>query len=142
MKDLSSGINVLVAIESVAVGTTGTGKTSAALDMQGYESGLFVINYGAVTATDAVFTPLMTEGDTTGGSFTSVADSDMIGTELAAGLAATTPRVDGTSEKVVKKLGYIGSSRYVKLKVSSLITAGTPIGVALLRSNARSQPVD
>ncbi len=141
MKDLASNLNVLVAIEAVAIGTTGTGKTSAALDLQSFESAMFNINYGAITATDAVFTVLVTDGATTGGTFASVADADLVGTELAAGVAATATRADGISEKIVKKLGYIGAQRWVKIKVSSIITAGTPIAVTLLRSNARTQPV-
>ena len=141
MKDLASNVNVLVAIESITVGTTGTGRTSNPLSVQGFESAMFAINYGAITATDAVFTVLITDGATTGGSFTAVVDDELVGTELLAGVAAAV-RVDGTTEKIAKSVGYIGAQEFVKIKVSSTITAGTPIGVTLLRSNARKQPVD
>ncbi len=139
MKDLSSNINVISAVEPVAVGTTGTGKTSAAIDLQNYESAVVEVSYGAVTATAAVFTVALTEGATTGGSFTAVADADLVGTELAAGLAAAV-RVDGSTEKVTKRVGYIGAQRYIKVQVSSTATAGTPIGANVIRGNPRSHP--
>ncbi len=139
MKDLSSNINIISAIAPVAVGTTGTGQTSAAVDLKGYESAAVEASYGAVTATDAVFTVALTEADTTGGSFTAVADADMVGDEDGAGLAAAV-RVDGTTEKVTKRVGYIGAKRYIKVNISSTVTAGTPIGANVIRGNPRRHP--
>lgn len=134
-RDLHHNVTVARAISAVAIGTTGTGKTSVIVDRGGYQGVEFIFNYGTITATNAVFTALLTECDTTGGSFTSVADADMLGTEAAAGLGATASRVSGVSKNVNKKLGYIGAKRYLKIKVSSTVTAGTPIGVdALLHS--------
>lgn len=139
MKDLYSNVNIIRAISPVAIGTTGTGKTSNPIDLAGYDSAVVEVSYGTVTATNAVFTTLLTECATTGGTFTSVADADLIGTELDAGLAAAT-RTSGTSKNVTKRLGYKGSKRYIKVKVSSTITAGTPIGVNVLRGNPLHAP--
>jgi hypothetical protein len=49
----------------------------------GYGGVEFIVGYGTITATNAVFTAVMKEGDVTG-TMTSVADADMLGTELLA----------------------------------------------------------
>jgi hypothetical protein len=139
--DFHHNFAVVRGIEPIAVGTTGTGKTTAAIDRRGYGGVEFLFEYGTVTATNAVFTVLLTEADTTGGSFTSVADADMLGSEALAGLAATTPRVSGVSKNVKKKLGYIGGKNYVKAKLSSTITAGTPVSITALLWASRHMPV-
>lgn len=140
MFDLHNTFKIIRAISPVAIGTTGTGKTSAAIDLAGYNAAEVEISYGTVTATNAVFTTLLTECATTGGTFTSVADADLIGTELLAGLAAAATRTSGTTKNVTKNLGYKGALRYIKAKVSSTITAGTPIGVNVIKGRPRFQP--
>ena len=98
MHDLHNSIDATVCIESVAVGTTGTGQTGGVIDTQGYGGVEFICNYGAITATNAVFTVVMQEGSVTG-TLTSVADADMLGTELLAGVAATTPRTRSSGKR-------------------------------------------
>ena len=55
MKDLHNNVSAQVVIEPVAVGTTGTGQTGSVIDLQGYGGVEFICSYGAITATDAVF---------------------------------------------------------------------------------------
>ena len=131
MRDLHSKVHSQTVVAPVTVGTTGTGKTGKIIDRSGYDAVEFIVDYGTVTATSAVFTVLMKEGDVTG-TLTSVADADMLGTELLAGLAATTPRTSGVSKNVSKRVGYSGSKRYVNLSISSTVTAATPIAVTAL----------
>lgn len=138
-KDLHNNVKLTNGVHAVAIGTTGTGQTSSIVDVAGYGGVEFIVDYGTITSTTAVFTALMTECDTTGGSFTSVADTDLLGTESAVGVAAAT-RVSGTTKNVTKKIGYVGNKRYVKLKVSSLGTAGTPISVIPVLHNPRHSP--
>lgn len=125
-RDLHNNVDIIASIAPVAVGTTGTGQTGIAVDTRGFSSVELEFSYGAITATAATFTATVLEGDTTGGSFTSVADADLIGTEAGAGLAAAA-RVDGSTEKVAKRIGYRGSKRYVKGQIVSTATAGTPV---------------
>jgi len=136
MKDLHNKFNIVRCIPPVAVGTTGTGKTGTPIDLQGYEGAELVVEYGSITATNAVFTVTVLEGDVTG-TLTSVADGDLIGTEVAAGIAAGTPRADNVNKNIVKKIGYKGSKRYINAKVSSTITAAPPVSVTVIRGNAR-----
>lgn len=139
MRDLYSSLNVTRAIAAVAVGTTGTGQTGKIIDRKGYVGPvLFDINYGSITATAAVFTVTIKEGDVTG-TLTSVADADLIGTELLAGIAAGTPRTSNSNKNVSKKIGYKGGKRYVQCNIKSTATAGTPIAVNAIQ-DAASKP--
>jgi hypothetical protein len=141
--DLHHNVQLARAISAVAVGTTGTGKTSSIIDRQAFGGVEFIINYGTVTATNATITPTMLECATTGGTFTSVADSDMLpqsGGELAASLVAAATRTSGTSKNFSTKLGYIGKLRYLELKLVPTVTATTPISVDALLHNPRHAP--
>jgi len=139
MNDLYSSLNVSRAISPVAVGTTGTGQTGKIIDRKGYIGPvLFTLDYGSITATNATLTVTVKEGDVTG-TLTSAADADLIGTESAAGVAATTPRTSGVSKNVSKKIAYKGIKRYVQCNVKSTITAGTLIAVDAIQQ-AASQP--
>jgi hypothetical protein len=140
MKDLHNNIKVLTAIKPVAVGTTGTGQTGKIIDRRGYQSVEFLISYGAITATNAVFTPTMKEGDVTG-TMTSVADGDLLGSESGAGIAASTPRASGSNMVVTKRIGYRGMKRYVQINVKSTVTAAVIIAAQAVLGNPEVSPV-
>lgn len=135
MKDHHNNVRTAVAIAPVAVGTTGTGQTGKIIDSQGYGGVEYVIGYGAATATGAVYTVVLKEGDVTG-TLTSVADADLLGTELLAGVAAqATARTSGVGKNVTKRLGYKGNKRYTQITIKSTVTAATPVSaIALLHS--------
>lgn len=139
MRDLHNNVDIIASIAPVAVGTTGTGQTGVIVDTRGYDSVEFALSYGAITATAATFTPTILHGDVTG-TMTSVADTDLLGTEAAAGLAAAT-RTDGSTEKVTKRIGYKGGKRYVQAKIVSTATAGTPVAADVILWNAHRAPV-
>lgn len=133
MHDLHNNIRAVRAIEPVAAGTTGTGQVGQIVDRQGYGGVEFICEYGAITATAATFTVTIKEGDATG-TMTSVANADLLGTEALAGVGAAT-RVDGSTEKVVKRVGYRGAKRYVQCSIVNTATAGTPVAAtAVLHS--------
>lgn len=131
--DMHSNVTVLRGAGPVAIGTTGTGQVGAIIDRRGYGGVEFLVSYGAVTATAAVFTVTVKEGDATG-SMTSVADSDLIGTEALAGVAAAV-RTDGSTKNVTKKIGYKGGKRYVQCGVKSTATAAAPVAVTAVLFN-------
>ena len=128
MQTLHEGIVAQRVISPVAIGTTGTGQTGKVIDTSGYGGVEFIVSYGTITATNAVFTPIVKEGDVTG-TLTSVADADLLGTELLAGIPAGTPRTSGVNKNVVKRIGYKGGKRYVNLSISSTVTAATPVSI-------------
>ena len=138
-RDLHNNVDIVAVIPPITVGTTGTGRTGRVIDTRGYDAVELAINYGAITATAATFTVTVLEGDVTG-TMTSVANGDLLGTESAAGLAAAV-RVDGSTENVSKRIGYIGSKRYLRADVESTATAGTPISVNAVLTRAARAPV-
>lgn len=138
-RDLHNNIDAIRVISPVAVGTTGTGQTGKVIDRKGYEGVEFIIDYGTITATNATYTVTVKEGDATG-SLTSVADADLLGSEADA-VPGTGTRTSGSTKNVSKRIGYIGSKRYVSLNVKSTVTAGTLIAATALLANPRHAPV-
>lgn len=138
-RDLHDNIRTKRTVAAQTVGTTGTGRTGKVVDRKGYSGVEFIVNYGTVTATNATFTVTAKEGDVTG-TMTSVADSDLIGTEALAGVGVTASRVSDVSKNVSKRLGYKGTKRYVEMDIKSTITAGTPVAVDVVLFNPEAAP--
>jgi hypothetical protein len=115
MRDMHNNISVLHAISPQAVGTSGIagGKLSGALDRRGFESVEFIYNSGASASVADTITPVIYEGDTTNGSFTSVATADLLGTEAALTLSAAKSG----------RVGYNGNKRYLKIRLYGTGTA-------------------
>lgn len=142
IKDLYNEVDIKRAIAPVAVGTTGTGQTGKIIDRLGYPGPVvFDVAYGSITATNATLTVTIKEGDVTG-TLTSVADADLLNTEAAAGIAATTPRTSGVSKNVTKRIAYKGYKRYVQLNIKSTITAGTLISANAILQKSLSPSTD
>ena len=139
--ELHDNIRAVRLISPVAAGTTGTGKTSAASlgDRRGYGGVEIIFDYGTITATNATITATVLEGDVTG-TMTSVADTNLLGTEALASITATTPRTSGVSKNVTKRIGYIGTKRYVQVKMVPTVTATTPIAATMLLFNPSRAP--
>ena len=135
MRDLHNNIDAERTIAAVAGAATGK-----VVDLQGYKGCEFIISYGSVTATDATITPVVKEGDATG-TMTSVADANLLGTEALAAIAAGTPRTSNSNKNVVKRLGYIGTKRYVQCNILQTVTAAAPVSVTVLRGKPSLAPV-
>jgi hypothetical protein len=131
-KDLYNNILGVNALNTTTV-TTDTTTTGNEIDMQGYESITFYMIMG--TQTDGDFALQLTESDTSGGSFTAVADADLLGSEPA--------YTADTSDNQVGQVGYIGNSRYLKATVVSTNTAtsGGTFTVLATQGNASDSPV-
>ena len=130
MAHIHEKMRTAVGVAPVAIGTTGTGQVGKVIDRLGYEAVEFVIGVGAVTSTLAVYTVTVKEGDATG-TMTSVADGDLVGTELLAGVAAGA-RASGTTMRCARRIGYKGKKRYVQCGIKSTATAGTLVSVICL----------
>ena len=105
------GVSVGVALTAVADGEDVVG---AVIDMQGAAGLEYVLQVGAYT--DGSVTPLV-EDSANGTDFTAVADEFLLGTEAGAALTAAG----------VRKVGYIGSKRYVRL--TAVTAAGSTLSV-------------
>jgi hypothetical protein len=138
-KDLHDNLKAVSSIGPVAVGTTGTGQTGKAVDRSGYNSVEILASYGAITATNAVFTLIVKEGDATG-SMTSVADADLLGLEANA-VPGTGARTSGSTKNVTKRIGYKGAKKYVSASIKSTVTAAVPVAATILLGTPRNAPV-
>lgn len=133
--DLHNNIKVVAAVKPVAVGTTGIagGQLSSAIDRKGYGSVEFVYQSGGSASVADTITPVVYEGDTTNGSFTSAAAADLLGTEAALTLT--------TSAGKVGRVGYKGNKRYVKLRLYGTGTATALVAGSAVLSTPESAPV-
>ncbi len=133
MKDLHNNIAPAVALDTLAI-STNTTSVGNIIDMQGFEALEFLIQSGTVT--DGTFLPLIEDGDDSGLSdVAAVSDANLLGTEVGAQFVAA-------DDNAVKRVGYRGGKRYVRL---SIVSTGTSTGVDFMsaiavRAGARHLP--
>jgi hypothetical protein len=110
--DLFNNIHPIRALSPVAAATSNTAIVSQIIDTANFDSLTFVINVGTNTDTDALFTVLVEDGDNNALSdAAAVDDKFLLGTEALASF-----RFDDDNE--TRKIGYIGSKRYVRLTIT------------------------
>lgn len=126
LKDLHNNITAKQALAPGAI-TSNTTTNGTEVDRQGFEQVEFLILAGTIT--DGAYAVEVQESDTSGSGYTAVADNDLLGTEAGAGIVAA-------DDNTVKKIGYRGIKRYVRLVVTStgVTTGGTLGAIAVLGS--------
>lgn len=111
MKDLASTIDIRRALSPVSV-SDNTAQVGQVIDTWGYRSLVFGISVGSLADSDATFTALLEESDAAGfGGAAAVSDVDLVGTEAEAGFQFD-------DDNATRKIGYIGSKRYVRLTIT------------------------
>jgi hypothetical protein len=132
MRDMHNNISVLHAITPQTVSTTGAanGRLSAALDRRGFESVEFIYSSGASATVADTITPVILECDTVSGTYTSVANGDLLGAETALTLtAAKTGRV-----------GYNGNKRFLKIRLFGIGTATAIVAATAVLATPAVRP--
>lgn len=132
MRDMHNNITVVNAITPQAVGTSGiaNGKVSGILDRRGFDTVEFTYKSGTSASAADTITPVIYEAAATGDSFTSVANADLLGTESAITLSAA----------AVKKVGYIGNKRYLKIRLYGTGTATAIVSADMLLGKPNRVP--
>lgn len=128
--DLASSISAAITLAPAARTSAANGAT---VDLAGYSGATAVVASGTITD-GTLYTFELQESDN-GSDWTAVADSDLIGTEPAFGSTA--------DDNVVKKVGYKGNKRYLRLSLASVTGSPSTGGVfaaVILRSGARVGP--
>ena len=127
MKDLMNSINVKRVLSPVSVADN-TAQVGQVIDGQGAASLTYVIATGSLGDAGAEFTVLLEECDTSGGTYTAVADADLLGTEALASF------IQSDDDKCFK-LGYIGKKRYTRMTITPTnnATAALIAAVAILQ---------
>ncbi len=128
--DMHSDVFGVVARNTAAISTITT-TAGNIIDTKGYEGLEFFIQSGAWT--DGTYTPLIEESDASNLSGSNaVADEDLVGTEAAAAIGAA---------NTVKRIGYVGHKRYVRLSiVSAGVTTGATIGATAVLGRGAVRP--
>jgi hypothetical protein len=127
MKDLLNKIHVLRAISPASVADN-TAQVSQIIDRQGYESLTFAIATGSLADTDATFAVTVDEGNAANLSdAAAVAAADLVGTTTLASF-------NYGDDDETRKIGYIGSKRYVRLTITPSANASAALmsAVAIL----------
>jgi len=134
MQDLHNHIEVRRAISPVSVADD-TAQVGQIIDLSGFDSTEFLIATGSIADSNATFAVLLEEGDNSGLSdAAAVADADLIGTEALAGF-----QFDDDNE--VRKLGYKGGKRYVRLTITPAGNASAALLAAVVvLGNAMKAP--
>lgn len=144
MRDIFNRLRVIKAISPKAIGTSGiaNGSLSDVIDTRDFDAKGFVINHGTAGATSDTTSVIVYESDAATGGFTSVADTDLLGTEAAAGLPAqATARTSGTGMNLSKKIGYIGTKRYLRVRLYGTGHATGLVSADFVGMLARREPV-
>jgi hypothetical protein len=134
LRDLFNKIDVRRVLVPSAGPSDNTAQVGQIIDGQGAKSITYLIGLGSLADADVTFTVLLEESDAsdmTGA--VAVADTDLLGTELAAAF-----RFDDDNE--VRKLGYRGIKRYTRLTVTPANNASAAALTSLCVLEMDAQP--
>jgi len=127
MKDLYSGLGLIQALAPAVVAAT---ATATAIDLQGFNSALVVVNTGAIAGSGDYTTKLQESDTTTGGDFEDVAEGDLIGS-FPASLEADS----------VVKVGYRGTKRYIRTVTTKNSGTSIAAGIVVVKGDPADAPV-
>ncbi len=132
-RELVSDIKVTPAFNHASI-TSNTTTNGTWIDTDGFDSLTFSMQ--SATITDGTFTPLIEEANASDKSdAAAVADADLTVTEASVAFVAA-------NDNTAKKIGYIGSKRYVRLSwVSTGVTSGGGLGATAILGHNRLGPV-
>lgn len=136
-RDLHNALKFSRGISPQVQTNVDTALVSQIVDTAGYNSTEFVILTGGLTDTNATFTVLVEDGDVANLSDNAaVDDAYLLGTEA---LASFTFAADDS----VKKIGYIGAKRYVRVTItpSGNNSGDANIAGVWVQGGANKQPV-
>jgi hypothetical protein len=133
--DLYNKLSVARAISPVSVADN-TAQVSQIIDRQGFSGLMFAINLGSIADADATFVALVEHGDDAAlADAAAVPDAELNGTELLAGFQFD-------SDNGVRKVGYAGNKRYVRLTITPAANASAAlIGAVAILGGAADAPV-
>jgi hypothetical protein len=111
------------AISPVSGAADNTASVSQIIDKAGFDSLVFAILLGAIADADATFTPLVEHGDAA-----NLSDAVAVPDEALIGQGSGAPEVDAafifSSDDQVRKIGYRGSKRYVRITITPAANTG------------------
>jgi hypothetical protein len=135
MTDLFSSIEIRRLLSPDEGAGSNTARVSEIIDTANYTQLVFAVMTGALADADATFAVLVEYGDDSGLSdAAAVPDDYLIGTEAGAGLTFA-------DDDEVRKIGYIGPKRYVRLTVTPANNTGAwDVGALAILGRPRKGP--
>jgi hypothetical protein len=133
-REIHNQLHFVPLFEPKAATTDNTPWVSSIIDVSGYNAAEFVIETGTLTDADATFAVTVAHGDAANLSDTAaVPASQLVGTLAQAGF-------DFSTDVKARKIGYIGSKRYVQVTVTPSNNTGNVFlgGFAVLGHPATS----
>lgn len=124
--DLVNNIKVVNAVNSAAL--TDDSSESAAIDTAGFESVTVIAQMSAFISGAGKIS--ISECDTSDGSFTAVAESDLINAPESMAAAGA-----------VSKVGYRGHKQFIKVKIAKDSAISATVGAVVILGNARHKAV-
>lgn len=144
-RDLHNTLSYQRAVSPMRQTNADTAVVSQIIDMADLLGLEFVIMTGTLTDADATFAVLMEEGDASDLSDnTAVADADMLPTPNNSSSTAPEAAAAFTfaADDAIRKIGYVGTKRYVRLTITpsgngagNLDVAVLAVGLPRLRGN-------
>ena len=131
-RDLYNEVKVSTVIRPHSPSATGT-ISGLVIDTAGFSATTFVLEAGNQTTANLTVTPIIKSGSATD-ALTSCADTVLLGTETAGNLSGT------AGQNEVRKIGYIGSDRYVTCDLAVVNAATGTYAVQAVQSSSRKQP--
>ena len=142
LHDIKNTIKVTQLVDPAA---TTADVDSASVNMQGYNSVMFVVNVGETgdTLDGSNYIELEIEESTDDSTFTDAADADVRDTVTGTNTGTFAKIDDGAEDDAVYTAQYTGNQRYARvvLNVTGTHTNGTPISVTSLQTAADVLPV-
>lgn len=124
--DLVNNIKVVNAVNSAAL--TGDSSESAAIDTAGFESVTVIAQMSAFTSGAGKIS--ISECDTSDGSFTAVAESDLINAPESMAAAGA-----------VSKVGYRGHKQFIKVKIAKDSAISATAGAVVILGHPHHKAV-
>lgn len=119
-KEITTSLAQSMAINAQTI-STDTTTTGSAIDLADYDAGVNIIFFSG-TVTDGAYTPYITECDTSGGTYTAVADDDLVAQDPSSSTAPEAQAVLSASNST-SKIGYVGSKQFIKVAYVSASTS-------------------
>lgn len=130
MRDMTTGVQVKRAISPVSVADT-TAAVSQIIDRQGYQSLTFLIATGSIADADATFAVLVEHGDAANLSDAAAVADEMLLSQLNGTAPETAAAFNFGDDDEVRKIGYVGDKRYVRLTITPAANASAALFAAL-----------
>jgi hypothetical protein len=103
------------------------------IDLAGYESAEVIMEFGTWVDGDRTF--VIMESDSSGTSFSAVADADLLGGANSISCSSA------SDDEAVHCRGYIGDMRYLRVDVSSSASTGMIVSALVVRGHRRNKGV-